>query len=166
MDSATVVEVLDALAAEGVDVWLDGGWGVDALVGNVTRAHSDLDLAVWRADLGLVCGVLVTLGFVLTDDELPARAVYRRPDGTTVDLHPLVPGSDGAGLQELQDGSFGTYTAQGLSGHGTVGDRPVRCLSPELQVAFHLGFEPDDDDRHDVRMLCQRFALPVPAQYL
>jgi hypothetical protein len=39
-----VVDVLERLDRAGVPVWLDGGWGVDALVGRQTRAHRDLDL--------------------------------------------------------------------------------------------------------------------------
>jgi hypothetical protein len=40
-----VVDVLERLDRAGVPVWLDGGWGVDALVGRQTRPHRDLDLA-------------------------------------------------------------------------------------------------------------------------
>jgi hypothetical protein len=39
-----VVDVLERLDRAGVPVWLDGGWGVDALVGRQTRPHRDLDL--------------------------------------------------------------------------------------------------------------------------
>ena len=34
------------LQSAGVRVWLDGGWSVDALLGEQTRPHADLDLAV------------------------------------------------------------------------------------------------------------------------
>ena len=36
---------------EGLAFWIDGGWGVDALLGEQTRPHSDLDLAVKLDDL-------------------------------------------------------------------------------------------------------------------
>ena len=39
MTAADVVEVLEWLEAVGVRAWVDGGWGVDALVGEATRAH-------------------------------------------------------------------------------------------------------------------------------
>jgi len=45
LSSEDVVQLLDWLS-EGVEVWLDGGWGVDALVGEQTRVHKDLDLIV------------------------------------------------------------------------------------------------------------------------
>ena len=36
MDAQSVLSVVATLERVGVDVWLDGGWGVDALVGEQT----------------------------------------------------------------------------------------------------------------------------------
>jgi lincosamide nucleotidyltransferase A/C/D/E len=52
-----VLEVLDILDADGVMHWLDGGWGVDALLGVQTRPHADLDLAVPREHVAQVVAV-------------------------------------------------------------------------------------------------------------
>lgn len=35
---------IDTLDTHGVPFWVDGGWGVDALLGEQTRSHRDLDL--------------------------------------------------------------------------------------------------------------------------
>jgi hypothetical protein len=43
-------ELTTVLQAAGIPHWLFGGWGVDFLVGAVTRPHSDVDLIVWRQD--------------------------------------------------------------------------------------------------------------------
>lgn len=48
MRASDVIMIINALAAAGVDAWLDGGWGVDALVGEQTRPHDDLDLVIAR----------------------------------------------------------------------------------------------------------------------
>ena len=45
MDVVDAVSVRDALTANGVDVCAGGGRAVDALLGEQTREHSDLD--VW-----------------------------------------------------------------------------------------------------------------------
>jgi len=42
MTRQDVVEILGWLDGGDVAVWLDGGWGVDALVGEQTRDHDDL----------------------------------------------------------------------------------------------------------------------------
>jgi lincosamide nucleotidyltransferase A/C/D/E len=42
MTSEDVVELLQRLEQHDVVVWLDGGWGVDALLGEQTRPHGDV----------------------------------------------------------------------------------------------------------------------------
>lgn len=37
MDTQSLLAVVDLLEADGIDVWLDGGWGVDALLERQTR---------------------------------------------------------------------------------------------------------------------------------
>jgi hypothetical protein len=41
----------------------------------------------------------------------------------------------------------------------------VSCLSPHVQIAHHLGYEPRSHDRADMRRLADRFALQLPAPY-
>jgi len=41
-----VLAVLVVADRVGARLWLDGGWGVDALLGGQTREHGDLDVAV------------------------------------------------------------------------------------------------------------------------
>ena len=47
MPAAEVLSLIRELDAQSVDVCLGGGWSVDALLGEQTREHSDLDL--WSA---------------------------------------------------------------------------------------------------------------------
>ncbi|WP_445256543.1 nucleotidyltransferase domain-containing protein [Nocardioides aurantiacus] len=44
MELQDLVDLLDALDDLGAAYWLDGGWGVDALLGDQTRPHGDVDL--------------------------------------------------------------------------------------------------------------------------
>jgi lincosamide nucleotidyltransferase A/C/D/E len=50
LDTSDVLVVLDQLDRAGLMVWLDGGWGVDALLGRHSRPHQDLDLVIARDD--------------------------------------------------------------------------------------------------------------------
>jgi hypothetical protein len=43
--------------------WLFGGWAVDLYAGAVTRAHDDLDMAVWLEDLPRIAKVLESEGW-------------------------------------------------------------------------------------------------------
>ena len=44
MTSSALVELLQLLADAAVPVWLDGGWGIDALLERQTRSHRDVDI--------------------------------------------------------------------------------------------------------------------------
>jgi lincosamide nucleotidyltransferase A/C/D/E len=151
-----VIQVLDALGSAGVSVWVDGGWGVDALVGEQTRPHGDLDLVAARPDLPAVAAALAPLGLshaAAVEPGLPARLVLRAADGRQVDIHPVVFDDEGNGRQDLGDETWGIYTADGLAGGGRIAGRSVACLTAELQLRFHCGYELGPTDRHDVALL-------------
>jgi uncharacterized protein YaaQ len=63
MTADDVLEIVGLLRASDVDVWLLGGWGVDALVGEQTRDHKDLDLIVRDDDVARASDVLNERGF-------------------------------------------------------------------------------------------------------
>ena len=44
--AALVTRIAVQLEAAGIDYWLSGGWGLDALLGRQSRTHDDLDLVV------------------------------------------------------------------------------------------------------------------------
>lgn len=166
MGADDVLAVLRVLDAAGVGYRLDGGWGVDALVGSETRQHLDLDLVVGRGDLRRIEETLAQLGFTpdaAAEPGLPARLVLRARDGRQVDLHPVVFDEAGDGWQELGGGEWGRYPAAGLDGWGEVGGRLVRCVTADLQLAHHRGYEPDEADRHDVALLQALLGRPREA---
>lgn len=167
MTSSDVAAVLDRLEREQITVWLDGGWGVDALVGRRTRSHSDLDLVIAQSDLTRAQAALAGLGFEhdpSTEPGLPARLILVAADGRRVDLHPVIFDERGNGWQPLGGGAYGAYPAEGLTGRGEIEGRPVQCLTPELQLRHHLGYPPDKNDRHDLRVLAERFDLALPPE--
>jgi lincosamide nucleotidyltransferase A/C/D/E len=43
MTAEDIVELYSGLLARGVQLWVDGGWGIDALAGRQTRPHKDFD---------------------------------------------------------------------------------------------------------------------------
>ena len=50
---------LDALFERaGIAYWLFGGWAIDFYAGSVTRAHDDVDIAVWFGDLPRIAELL------------------------------------------------------------------------------------------------------------
>ena len=85
-DADDVLRIIDRLMSADIRVWVDGGWGVDALLGRQTRRHRDLDLALRLADVERALDVLAELGYRVVDDELPSRVDLRADDDRRVDI--------------------------------------------------------------------------------
>jgi lincosamide nucleotidyltransferase A/C/D/E len=151
-DADEVVAVLEVLRDAGCRAWVGGGWGVDALAGRQTRPHRDLDLAVDAGHLDAGLAALQALGYTVETDWLPNRIELHRPGHGRVDMHPLTFGPDGGAVQAGLDGAVFRYPADGFV-PGVIGGVRVGCLSLDLQVAFHQGYEPRDVDRHDLAVL-------------
>ena len=164
MTAPDILRVMAALGDAGVDAWIAGGWGVDAVLGEETRAHRDLDLAVRSSSLETAIEVLDRLGHAPTVDLLPVRLVVEDPVGRSVDLHPVSFDADGVGRQAGFAGRVYEYPPDGF-GSGTVGGVVVPCLAAEQLVRFHLGYEPQEHDRRDMALLRDRLGVQVPPPY-
>ena len=165
MSARDVLTVMDALSAAGYRAWLDGGWAVDAIIGEETRPHDDLDLVGELADVERVAQALEPLGFRLTEDERPVRVVYAAEDGRRVDFHTVVFDEGGGGVQPQPGGGTFRYPPEGFAAVGEIAGRRLPCLSAKVQLLCHAGYEPDGKDRHDVAMLVERFGLKPPRAY-
>lgn len=131
MDEARVVQALQTLEREGVIPCCMGGWGVDALVGEETRKHRDLDLIVTPQQQDAALRALAGLGYRKwydqpgsPEDPLAARIVVRDAGMRVIDVHPV--DCIEAGLSIVA---------------GSIGGHPVKCLSAEEQVRAHETFQ-------------------------
>jgi len=157
MSAIDVVEVLDVLEAADVAVFLDGGWGVDALIGAQTREHDDLDVHLSLEDSPRAEALLLAAGFARMDGGREANYVLRDVADRRVDIHTMTIDATGGGDYELADGSTWVWPSRSFSGVGSIAGRRVRCLSPRAQVLGHTGYELSDTDRRDLTILRERF---------
>lgn len=157
-----VLAILVLADESGATPYLDGGWGVDALLGEQTREHDDIDLFLEREQGMRFVGNLKRRGFLQVSRPYTTadHTVWEDAEGRIVDLHLFVCENDGS--IRFEDG---VYSAATLGGTGCIGGRIVRCIPPAEQVAFHCGYDFDADDIHDVRLLCERFGIPLPEEY-
>jgi lincosamide nucleotidyltransferase A/C/D/E len=162
MDAQSLAEVVDLLDEHGIEVWLDGGWGVDALLERETREHDDLDLVAELRDSDRIIALLESLGYELVDGAPPVSYVLVDLRGRQVDVHPVTFDAEGGGVYELRGGGRWIYPAEGFSGRGSVAGRPVRCLTPEVQVLVHAGYELTDKDYRELHLLRERFGVELP----
>ena len=116
MTGNDVLEILNVLNAANIPVWIDGGWGIDALIGKQTREHDDL---------------------VSRRRHYPADLEQRRGDARTrrVERPDDVANAQGRDQQLAARRKFSIHFAH--ENQGTVnytGDPPDRCqtLSPRI----------------------------------
>ena len=167
MKAESVGQIYRDLCELGVHIWVDGGWSVDAVLGEQTRPHADLDVAVQVRDLDGIVDYLTSSGYgpVARDDTRSWNFVLGDPSGNLVDIHVI-------DIDENGDGIYGPpengemYPAGSLTGQGIIAGHHVRCIAAEFLVQFHTGYPIADTDIHDVTALCHRFGIPLPEEYV
>lgn len=166
MKSEDVLQIVTWLEEAEIVVWLDGGWGVDALLGQQTRSHSDLDLVVRLEDVSQIEQTLALYQFEIVLSELPTRFVMKDANGRSVDFHTVQQDSSEQFIQVLQDGTPFYYPQNSLTGQGMIDGNVISCITAEAQMICHTGYKPQAKDIHDVRLLQQYFNLPIPEEYV
>jgi len=157
---------LDLVADLGVRIWLDGGWAVDAWLGQETRRHADVDIVIETRALETLVEALRARGYddVPRDDTRAWNFVLGDAEGHEVDFHVIDLAPDGTGVYGPPPPEL-VFPADSLTASTELCGRSVLAIPPHRLVAFHTGYEPDDDDRADVLALCERFGIDVPSRY-
>jgi lincosamide nucleotidyltransferase A/C/D/E len=163
MIAADVLELARALEREELGFWVDGGWGVDALLGEQTRAHRDLDLVMKVADVPRLRKLLADRAYVpkVRDDDRDWNFVLSDDLGHEIDVHVIALDAEGNGIYGPSELGL-MYPAESLKWTGSIGGATVPCISPEFQVASHSGYDLKQKDLDDVAALCDRFGIHRP----
>lgn len=165
MPSSALVELLEVFQGAAVPIWLDGGWGVDALLERQSRVHGDVDIVLCRSDVQRLQTILDCRGFAVLNGKPPDSFVLANGSGLEVDVHAVVFDDNGDGVYRMQNGEDWIYPAEGFNGRGTVAGMKVRCLSPAIQVLGHAyGYTPMEKDLRDMELLQERFGVKLPPQ--
>lgn len=163
MTATSVVDLLRLFEAAGVFPWVDGGWGVDALLGYQSRFHADLDVLIPDFAVPAAQEALTAAGFTVLRNWLPAALAMRHEDGREVDLHPITPTEDGGGDQQLFPPEPPFHYNAPMTGF--INGTQVACVDAATQWRAHVGYEPQPEDHADVAALVARFRLPLPPGY-
>ena len=153
------VEIILLFRSKGIQIYLDGGWGVDALVGFESRCHNDIDIFIEKQDKECSIKLLKDTGYSETVMEYttPEHTVWRDGNARIIDLHIFSRNSEGDFVFESE-----TFPKEVFTGKGRIGHLEVDCITPEWQVRFHSGYKLDDNDIKDVLLLCDKFNLALP----
>ena len=161
MKAEDAAELIKFLEQHGIEVYVDGGWAVDALLGQQTRVHQDLDIVLPHKYVPTLRDLLSTRGYreQSRSDTWECNFVLADASGSEVDVHSYTLDETGNHIHGVE------YRREHLTGKGSINGYPVRCISPEWLVRFHSGYELDENDYHDVRVLCERFGIALPDEY-
>jgi lincosamide nucleotidyltransferase A/C/D/E len=183
MTAEDLVDLYLGLLARGVRLWVDGGWGVDALLGRQTRPHKDFDAMAAFEDLPALTRFLGRRGFslkliweenrwtpctkppALVGRERPAAEaatafVLEDGSGREIDFHVVRFDEQGRGTPAWETDLV--FPPGAFAGLGIVGGTQVRCLSAETQMRTHTGYLFKESDMHDLRLLHDRFGVDYP----
>jgi lincosamide nucleotidyltransferase A/C/D/E len=125
------MDVYGTFERSGIRIWIDGGWGVDALLGKQSRAHQDLDITIQQQDLAKFRELLEPRRYKDTkcEEARPHNFVLADAEGHEIDVHVIVLDEKGNGIYgPAENGQM--YPAASLTGAGMINDHPVRCISP------------------------------------
>ena len=159
-----VLVILDLLEKHGIPVWLNGGWGVDALLKEQTRSHRDVDIVIQNQDVPRMRLLLGKAGFsVIRDEEKWWNFVMGDGYGREIDVHAVTIDNAGNGRYGPKNELWPAVDA--LTGLGFIKGRAVHCLTADCQIADHTDYPLREDDFNDVQALKKRFGIELPEQY-
>ena len=161
MTSDKVLDLYNRLKENGMTVWIDGGWCVDALLGKQTREHSDLDIAVHRKDNAKLRQLLERDGYNEEDRDDSSEFMYymKNEAGDGVDVHVFEYDENGKNTYGVE------YPFGSLTGTGIINGQEVNCTAPNYMLQFKTWYEPKEKDIHDVQVLCEKFGFELPTRY-
>ncbi len=166
MTAKDVVDIYSQLNDNKIDAWIDGGWGIDALIGELTRPHGDLDIIIQEKDVTQIKELLGDQNYkILQRDDL-ADNYFHMSDGKghEIDITAIH-------FDEKGDGIFGPAEnnemnpADSFGGIGKINGQEVKCVSLEYAIKFRLDHEIAKHDAEDIIALCKKFGLEIPVEY-
>ena len=167
-----VICLYKRLLTDCFQVWLTGGWGIDALLGEQTRPHKDLDVIILLGDVVRMRELLGRDGYSLKDlwsenrwvvdaqgIETATAFVLQDPDGREIDAHAMRLDDLGNGVPAWEQTEGLIFRVQDLAGQGLIAGFAVQCLTPEMQVFCHMGYELPDQQLRDLELLHAKFGV-------
>ncbi len=159
----------------GVTIYLDGGWGTDALLGEETRPHKDVDFFIEKKNLEEVRQYFFDRGFKPSEEESSTwwHFLLENTD-SIVDIHVIDFDSSGRGVYGPPENGA-VFPADAFTGIGHVNDVEVLCLSADyrvlcLTVAYGVitrtGYTLKETDYQDIEKLCNKFNIDMPPEYI
>ena len=165
------IDIYQRLLDNKIRVWLTGGWGIDALLEGQTRRHKDMDILILVDEVVPTRDLLGREGYGLKElwsenawvadsegREIPTALVLRDAEGREVDVHAMALDRQGNGIPAWTSEGL-MLSREDLGGEGLIAGVRVRCLSAEMQVRAHSGYDLPPYQVQDMEMLRERLGV-------
>ena len=172
MGEEDVISIYQALSLSEIQVWLTGGWGIDALLQRQTRPHKDIDIIMMLDDVDRMLGLLAREGYRMKElwsenklvvnssgIEIPTAFVLWDLKEHEVDAHAIQFDENGNGIPSWVNDEGLVFSKEDLAGNGNVASVPMRCISPRMQVLCHKGYDLPIAQKRDLELLRDRFGV-------
>ena len=125
-------EILAAAEKQGLPLWLESGWAIDARLGKITREHEDIDLAFPIDQHDPFMSILQTFGGGKVEKTDYGFLVYVRD--ILLDCEPCIQQGENYELEDTPLGSC-PWEKQGI-----IDGVAVRCTSWEAILWEYFGY--------------------------
>jgi lincosamide nucleotidyltransferase A/C/D/E len=165
MKANEVIKIYKVFKTNEIKVWIDGGWGVDALLHEETREHSDLDIVIELKFVEKALSILKDIGFCeINRPDSCSWNFVMSCDSKFIDFHVIEFNEIGNGIYgPVENGIYYPNYSFGYTGY--IENMDVDCISPRYQIESHTGYMLSEKDFHDVSLLCKNFGIPIPLEY-
>ena len=153
-----------------IPAWLIGGWGIDALLGEQTRSHKDLDILVLVDDVARLLALFESEGFQFAylweentfvpdsqGRETATAFVWKDDAGREIDAHAMQLDAQGSGIPAWTVPEGFLFPREDLAVKGVIAGVEVRCISARMQRVCHTGYELPEAHRMDMERLQNLF---------
>ena len=161
MKSKDVIGIYTQLQNLGIEIWVVGGWSVDALLGRQLRPHYDLDIAIQWKDVPKLREVLTVQGYKQVREDSQWNFVVADDKGHEIDVHAFIYDDKGNIVEGIM------HPTESLTGTGIIDDQSVKCISPKYMVEFLAPWIHKWPEKYlpAVSELCEKFGIELPEEY-
>lgn len=158
MQTDSVLGLMATLKETGEPVWLDRGWGVDALLGFATRAHRDVDLVTVPGALEKLASALRSVGYEDGPHQPADQPLGRTADaGTDRRIELVHPDGLQVEIRETPEA-----VQAGFGALGKLAGVEVPCLDAERQLRWRVGRKLSKTDVQAIELLGEATEATVP----
>lgn len=160
-----VVKLYWTLESLWIQIWIDGGWWIDALIWEQTRDHEDLDIVIEERHLSHFLEYISESGYRdhPRDDTCDWNFVLENSFWLLIDVHVVVFDANWNGVYWPKE-QWIFYPTSAFAWRWTIDGFSLRCISAENQIESHTGYTLREKDYQDIRLLCEYFKIQNPLE--